>query len=109
MLNLIFNSFQLAVYPVGWSTDWSLFMGIIIYSYKALSRIVIKFGAYIYLWFPYTCAKFQPDQSMCYQVRGVFVQKELEEKNKKIKIWRKNWNFGGLLGLKFFVISSEVS
>ena len=59
-------------------------MGIIIYNYKALSRIVIKFGAYIHLWFPYTCAKFQPDRSIV-GVVFVLVQKELEEKKQKNK------------------------
>ena len=38
----IFSSFQLVVYPLGWSTDRSLFMGKIIYNYKGLGRIVTK-------------------------------------------------------------------
>ena len=51
----------LVVYPVGQSIDQSLFTGIIVYSYEVLGGIIIKFGAYICLWLPYTCAKFQPD------------------------------------------------
>jgi len=46
MFNPATTDFQ-AVYPVGRSTDWSLFTGIIAYNWKDFSQIVPKFGAYI--------------------------------------------------------------
>ena len=50
----IFSSFQLAVYPVGRSTDRSLFTGIIAYNYKVFCPISPKFGAYICVQSPYS-------------------------------------------------------
>ena len=59
-------------------------MGIIVYNYKDIFWIVTKFGAYTRLWLPYTCAKFQPDRSICFWVIAVFVfvWKEEYEENK---------------------------
>jgi len=42
-----YQFFKLAVYPVGRSTDRSLFMEIMVYNYKELSWIATKFGVYI--------------------------------------------------------------
>ena len=72
------------VYPVGRSTDRSLFMGIIIYNYKDLSDIFTKFSAHICLWLPYMCAKFQLDRSMRSRVRVVFVFVRKEEKTETL-------------------------
>jgi len=75
----IFRSIKSAVYPVGWSTDRSLFTRIIVYNYKDLGRIFTNFGTYIRLWLPCTCAKFQLDWSMhswVSRVIFVFVRKE---------------------------------
>jgi len=81
------------VYPVGRSTDRSLFTGIIAYNYKVFYPIGPKSGTYIRLWLPYTCAKFQLNRSMHSRVRVafVFMQKEKEKKTKS-----KNWNFAHL-------------
>ena len=59
---------------------------IIVYNYKNLGQIFTKFGNYIRLWLPCTCAKFQLDQSM----HSWFLC--LCKKKKKTK--NKNWNFG---------------
>ena len=76
------------VYPVGRSTERSLFTGIIAYNYKVFfCPIGPKFGTYIHLWLPYMCAKFQLYRSMDSRVRVVvvFLRKE-EEKNQEHKL-----------------------
>ena len=73
------------------STDRSLFTRIIVYDYKDLGRIFTKFGTYICLRLPCTCAKFQLDQSMYSWVRVVFV---FVRKEKRKKTRNENRNFG---------------
>ena len=79
---LIFRSIQSEVYPVGRSTDRSLFTQIIIYNYKDLGWIFTKFGTYICLWLSCTCAKFQLDRSMDSWVRVIFVFVRKEKKRR---------------------------
>jgi len=77
------------------STKQFLLTWIVIYYYTYLSRIVTKFNAYIHLWLPYTCTKFQPNQSMYSQKFEWFfwfVWKEEWGKEEEKK--KKNWNFG---------------
>ena len=85
----IFRSIQSAVYPVGRSTDQSLFMRIIVYNYKDLGWIFTKFGTYICLWLPCTFAKFQLDQNMHSWVGVVLFLCKKKKKNEE-----QNWNFG---------------
>ena len=85
MFTPIFSSFQLAVYPVGRSTDRSFFTGNIAYNYKDFNRISPKLGTYICLWLPCTCAKFHLDRSMHSLVRVIFVFVRKEEKKRRTK------------------------
>jgi len=56
---------------------------------KVFCPIGPKFGTYIRLWLPYTCAKFQLDRSMHSWIRVVCAKR----RKNKTKNEEQNWNF----------------
>ena len=81
----IFNSFHVAVYPVGVTTNRSCFTRIIDHNSLTIHRICTKFDARIRLWTPFPCAKFQGDRSTRLLFTAIFasVRKDEEEEKKK--------------------------